>query len=59
MNISQKDEFRYIFAGLAMMGMVSRSGIKLLTKQIAHEAVIMADALIEEIDKKEVNNGQD
>jgi hypothetical protein len=57
MNISQKDEFRYIFAGLAMMGMVSRSGIKLLTKQIAHEAVIMADALIEEIDKKEVNNG--
>ena len=57
MNISQKEEFRFIFAGLAMMGMVSRSGIKLLTKQIAHEAVIMADALIEEIDKKEVNNG--
>lgn len=55
MNISQKDEFRYWYAGLALQAII----IARVTNKkdvvfdiVARESVNIADALIAELDKK-------
>lgn len=55
MNISQKEEFRFIFAGLAMAGFIMQTN-SINTKQLAEASVLCADALIERLDEKEVKN---
>lgn len=54
MNINQKEEFRYIFAGLAMMGLVVHGHPDLYnSRQTAKKAKKFANALIEELERKE------
>lgn len=63
MNISQKEEFRYHFAGMAMQALLEPGNTQFLrnmafdnNKQFAEmlveNAVFYADALIAELDKK-------
>jgi hypothetical protein len=49
MNISQREEFRYWFAGLAMQALIPENMKVEETVQLAKE---FADALIAELDKK-------
>ena len=74
MNINQKQEFRYQFAGMAMQAMINaiwsiwsnprmqdevtatakRKGYKCLRDWVADEAADYADALIKELDSRDV-----
>ena len=50
MNILQKEEFRYIYAGLAMNGILSE-GVNYTEKSVVEASVRYADLLIAELEK--------
>lgn len=63
MNISQKEEFRYHFAGMAMQALLEPGNAQFLrdmafdnnkqfASMLAENAVFYADVLIAELDKK-------
>lgn len=57
MNSNQKEEFRYIFAGMAMIGLVIHGYPDLYnSKQTAKKAKKFANALIEELERKDDKN---
>lgn len=58
MNISQRQEFLYWYAGLAMLGLIVKETDAIDTRKLAVESVMCADALIKRLDEKE-KGGQD
>jgi hypothetical protein len=59
MNISQKDEFRYIYAGLAMLGILASPVVEGVdpnpsVEEVVRHSVTLADALIQELDKADL-----
>lgn len=51
MNINQREEFRYIYAGLALQGILSE-GVNYSEKSVVAASVRWADLLIAELEKK-------
>lgn len=51
MNLNQKEEFRYIYAGQAMQGILSE-GVNYTEKSVVEASVRYADLLIAELEKE-------
>jgi hypothetical protein len=54
MTDQDKEYLRDLFAGFAMMGIVSRGINDEVVEKVAENAYVMADAMIEARDKKEI-----
>lgn len=58
MNITQRQEFLYWYAGLAMLGLIVKEANSIDTRKLAVESVMCANELIKRLDEKE-KGGQD
>lgn len=57
MNMNQREEFRYIYAGLAMLGILASPVVEGVdpnpsVEEVVRHSVVLADALIDELEKK-------